>query len=135
VKCEAIRLRLVAYMDGELDTELQGQFAAHLRQCEECRKELEALGDVDALVTSLPRYGPSADFARILVSKVRYTVAPVRKGPILQRAWKTLLEYSGRFVELLEPETRVGTRSLDEFNDIPDSFIGYAYFKVLGPQR
>lgn len=135
MKCEAIRLRLVAYMDGELDAELHGQFAAHLRQCADCRKELEALGDVDALVTSLPRYGPSPDFARILVSKVRYTVAPVRKDPILQRAWKTLLEYSGRFVELLEPETRVGTRSLDEFNDIPDSFIGYAYFKVLGPQR
>ena len=45
-----------------------------------------------------------------------------------------MLEYCERFIELLEPEARVGTRSLDEFNDIPASFIGYAYFRILGSE-
>lgn len=52
----------------------------------------------------------------------------------LRRAWEALLGYS-EFLNLLEPETPDGTRSLDEFGDIPASFIGYAYFKALGSQR
>jgi predicted anti-sigma-YlaC factor YlaD len=46
VKCEAIRMRLSAYMDGEVDDELHREIAGHLRQCSECRQELEELGGV-----------------------------------------------------------------------------------------
>jgi Spy/CpxP family protein refolding chaperone len=42
------------------------------------------------------------------------------------------LDYSERFFELLEPEARSGTRSLDEFDDIPASFIyGFLAAAVL----
>ena len=65
----------------------------------------------------------------------KIAVAPGPSRQFLHRAWKAMLEYCERFIELLEPEARVGTRSLDEFNDIPASFIGYAYFRILGSQR
>jgi hypothetical protein len=129
-----VRSKLSAYLDGELDGALHQEIAGHLHQCPECREELEELGGVDTLLRSLPRYHPSADFAQVVVSRVQDRVAPGPSRHFLHRAWKTMLEYGERFFELLEPEGRVGTRSLDEFNDIPASFIGYAYFRILGSE-
>lgn len=135
MKCEAIRVKLSAYMDGELDEAHHREIAGHLRLCPECRQELEELGGVDTLLKGLPRYGPAAGFAEAVVSGVREAVFPAPAEGFLRRAWKAALEYSERFLELLEPEARSGTRSLDEFDDIPASFIGYAYFKAIGLQR
>lgn len=122
-------------MDDELDALLYREIAEHLKRCPECREELEELSNVDTLLRRLPSLNPPAGFAEIVVSGVQGTLSIEQGRHFLTRAWKTLLEHSEKFFELLEPETRVGTRSLDEFNDIPASFIGYAYFKVLGAQR
>ena len=134
MNCEMAQRKLSAYLDGELDAALHQVLAGHLRQCPECREELEELGGVDTLLRSLPRYHPTADFAQVVVSRVQDRVAPGPSRHFLHRAWKAVLEYCERFIELLEPEARVGTRSLDEFNDIPASFIGYAYFRILGSE-
>jgi anti-sigma factor RsiW len=135
VKCEKAQMKLSAYMDGEVDAELHRQIDSHLEHCPECRVELEGFGGVDSLIRDLPRYSPHSDFAAAVVSKVEDVSSPGQKRPFLPRAWKAVLEYSERFLELLDPQASAGTRSLDEFNDIPASFIGYAYFKVLGSQR
>ena len=82
-----------------------------------------------------PQFNPPADFAKVVVSRVQDSVSLEPRRHFLAQAWETLLDYSEKFFELFEPEARAGTRSLDEFNDIPASFIGYAYFKVLGLQR
>ena len=132
--CEMVRSKLSAYLDGELDGALHQEIAGHLHQCPECRVELEGFGGVDILLRSLPQYRPTADFAQVVVSRVQDRVAPGQSRPFLIRAWKFLLEHAEKFFELLEPEARVGTRSLDEFNDIPASFIGYAYFRILGSE-
>ena len=136
MNCEMAQRKLSAYLDGELDAALHQELAGHLRQCPGCREELEELGGVDTLLRSLPQYHPTADFTRVVLvlSRVQDPVAPGQSRPFLVRAWKAMLEYCERFIELLEPEARVGTRSLDEFNDIPASFIGYAYFRILGLQ-
>ena len=134
MNCEMAQRKLSAYLDGELDAALHQELAGHLRQCPGCREELEELGGVDILLRSLPQYHPTADFAQVVVSRVQDRVAPGQSRPFLIRAWKFLLEYAEKFFELLEPEARVGTRSLDEFNDIPASFIGYAYFRILGSE-
>ncbi len=135
MKCERVRTRLSAYIDGEIDAGLHREIADHLEQCPGCREELEESSRVDGLVGGLPRFDLPADFARVVVSRVQNTDWGAQRGHFLHRAWKALIEYSERFFDLLEPEPRVGTRSLDEFNDIPASFIGHAYFKVLGLQR
>lgn len=135
MKCERVRMRLSAYMDGELDTELGREIAGHLKQCRECQEELEELSGVDLLVREMPRCFLSADFSKVVVSRVQDMASTGRSPGFLHRAWTALLEYFERFFDLLEPEVRAGTRSLDEFNDLPACFIGYAYFKAIGLQR
>jgi negative regulator of sigma E activity len=135
VNCEKVHIRLSAYMDGEVDAELHREIAGHLNQCAQCRGELEELGGVDAMLRGLPQYVLPADFAKAMVARVQDAVSPEHSGHLLHRAWKALLEYSEKFLELIEPEVRNGTRSLDEFNDIPASFIGHAYFRLLGSQK
>lgn len=135
MKCEAVKMRLSAYMDGELDVGLQEEVVDHLRQCLQCREELEALSAVDTLIRRLPPLRMSDDFAGAVVAGVSDAVRYQPKKYLLHRAWAALLEYSEQFFELLKPDARVCTLSLDEFDDLPASFIGYAYFKALGSQR
>lgn len=135
MKCENVQIKLSAYMDGELDPGLHEEISGHLMQCPACREELDELSGVDTLIRDLPQISLSDEFAKAVVARVQDSVSYEPKEHFLHRAWKVLLEYSEKFFELLEPESRIGTRSLDEFNDIPASFIGYAYFKVLGSQR
>lgn len=122
-------------MDGELDAEFHREIAEHLKQCSECREELEELSGVDTLIRGLPRLSLSDDFAKVVVASVQNEDSFKPRKHYLRQAWKALLKYPEKFLELLESESSVGTRSLDEFNDIPASFIGYAYFRVLGSQR
>lgn len=122
-------------MDGELDAGQHRGVAEHLTQCAGCREELEELRGVDSLLEGLPQLSLSAEFAQIVATRAQETGLMERKPHLLSRAWNAMLEYSERFFELLQPESRIGSRSLDEFNDMPASFIGYAYFRVLGSQR
>jgi len=135
VKCEKVQIKLSAYLDGELDAEVHRELADHLKQCPECREELEEFSGLDTLIRGLPRLSLPDAFAKVVVASVRNAVTSEPRKLFLSRAWKALLEHSERFFELLEPESGAGIRSLDEFNDIPASFIGYAYFKALGSQR
>ncbi len=137
MKCEKVRTKLSAYIDGELDAEFHREIADHLDRCPGCREELEAFGRVDELVGGIPRFEPPAGFAAAVASRAQSVGPAAREPHFLRRAWKALLEYSERFFDLLEAGTKPGirSRSLDEFNDVPASFIGYAYFKVLGSER
>lgn len=135
MKCERTRQKLSAYMDGELDAGLHRTIESHLEQCPGCRKELEALGGVDLLIRELPRYSPSPNFAEVVAARARETIAPEKRPHLIHHAWAALLTYSERFLDLLEPEGGRRARSLEEFNDIPASFIGHAYFRALGAER
>ena len=132
MKCETVRTKLSVYMDNELDAELHARVAQHLGRCRECREELEQFKGIDTLLRNQPRCDMAPDFPGTMLSRVRERAGTEREGHFFGRAWKRLLEYSAGFMELLEPQTRPHSRSLDEFNDIPASFIGHAYFKILG---
>jgi anti-sigma factor RsiW len=137
VKCHDVQRRLSACMDGELDAALSREVEGHLQQCPDCREELEELSSADALLRDLPRYSLPAKFAKALLSRLQdqEMKLPEKRPRFLHRVRQALLEYAERFCELLEPVAPSSTRSLAEFNDVPESFIGSAYFRVLGSQR
>jgi hypothetical protein len=93
------REMLSACRDGELDRQQQAAVAAHLRGCASCRRELEQLARVDALLAAESR-GP-ADVpdgyfealprriaARLVRAPARPPVAtPARRAPRALPAW------------------------------------------------
>jgi len=53
--CAEVREEFSALMDGELAPELRAAVEAHIAQCSECLRELDALKRIDALYRGLPR--------------------------------------------------------------------------------
>jgi len=55
------RERLVAYLYDELDTESQGAFQEHVRECAECRKALEELQGTRRILQAWPDEDPKTN--------------------------------------------------------------------------
>ena len=60
--CEAIAEDLVAFADGELAQAERAPIEAHVAGCLSCRREIERIATVNALVAGLPRIAPSPEF-------------------------------------------------------------------------
>jgi len=131
-RCQRVQRKLCAYLDGELAASLGREVADHLVLCPLCRKELEDLAGVDSLVRDMPQVTLPVQFASTVASRVQEPPAIGQGLPFLPRTWKTLLDSCERLLNLLDPEPQASTQFLDEFNDIPASFIGHAYFRILG---
>ncbi|MBP8644505.1 MAG: zf-HC2 domain-containing protein [Syntrophobacteraceae bacterium] len=131
-RCQRVQRKLSAYLDGELAAGLCREVVDHLALCPLCRKELEDLAGVDSLVRDMPQVTLPPQFASTVASRAQEPPAIVQSLPFLTRTWKTLLDFCVWVLNLLDPEPQAGTRFLDEFNDIPASFIGHAYFRILG---
>jgi anti-sigma factor RsiW len=128
MNCDEATIKISAYMDGELDAAEARSVAEHLTTCGACRKEFEAFSKVDGFLQALPQADLPAGFAAELVSKTR-----LRRSAGTPRSFGALgrlLRFFEAFFNLLGLEVSPATRALDEFNDVPSSFIGYAYFKV-----
>ncbi len=124
MQCRDVSARISAFIDHELDPALARKTAGHIRECAECRREFEALSGLDALIGDLPRYDPRPGFAERLVSRV--SGPPAREESRGFWAWL----FTALF-RLLGPSSTPGTRTLEEFDDVPASFIGHAYFRIL----
>lgn len=71
---------LGAYLDGEVNETLRGQIEAHLAACPDCRRELEELRQLSALLQASPvPLSPQsdADFARAVVTQMTRPVPPL----------------------------------------------------------
>lgn len=53
--CNTVSKRLSEFFDGMLDDEMSVQVSQHLKQCESCRKELDALSGLHERLNSLTR--------------------------------------------------------------------------------
>jgi len=60
--CEAIAEDLVAFVDGELAEAERALVEAHVTACLSCRREIERVAKVGALMVGLPRIEPSPEF-------------------------------------------------------------------------
>jgi len=83
--CQAVRAKITAYLDGELDETTASSLRGHLRTCAECR----ALGEdhariVDALASIAPPEPPAAMWAGV---KARLGAAEIEDS---RRSWPAL---------------------------------------------
>lgn len=81
---------LDAYHDGEVAGELRAQIEAHLAACQECRAELDELGDLSNLLQSSPPLVPwttDAAFARQVVNRLERPQQP-RYQRYVKLAWR-----------------------------------------------
>jgi anti-sigma factor RsiW len=58
---------LSAYVDGALPADQQAAVEAHLAECADCRRDVDALADLRALVHGLPPVDPPAGFVDALL--------------------------------------------------------------------
>lgn len=129
MNCAEASIWISAYLDGELDPETALAVAGHLETCDGCRGEFEALSSVDGMMRALPREDlPSGFAAAVAASALAGRKAVVSFAP--SGAFGRLMRFFETFFNLLGLEVSLATRALDEFDDVPSSFIGYAYFKV-----
>lgn len=71
LRCEKVRERLSAYIDGELGPKEKAALESHLAACPSCSAEVEELRSTAALVHSLPRAVLPPSFHATLMSKVK----------------------------------------------------------------
>ncbi len=131
MECAEVLSRISAFIDNELDPALYRQVAEHVRDCGGCRKELEALRSVDAMVEGLPRYDMDPAFAGQVASMVLGMRETMERAGFLHRVWNRVSGFFDEFLCLLDPVPCRGPRMLEEFDDVPESFIGHAYFRLL----
>lgn len=131
MECSEIRKQMSGYIDGETDEALSGAISRHLAVCSACRAELARFAELDEAVRRLPRPGLPPEFtARVVMMARKSTI--LRPKPVLAaRIFSPLIEIFQNFIRLLGLETPGGNHVLDEFDDVPSCFIGYAYFRIL----
>jgi anti-sigma factor RsiW len=76
--CEALSTELVAYVDGEQPEAERARIAAHVGRCLTCRREIDRITKLRALLVSLPSVEPSADFDARMWERLS-DGAPVRR--------------------------------------------------------
>lgn len=129
--CSEVLERISAYLDGETEPALSDGISRHLAECSACRTEAERLSEVDLALRELPRYEVSRGFTAALVAAVREPAAPSRKPDWPSRIFARIFEMFEEFIRPPEPQRPEGIHALEEFDDVPSSFMGHAYFSIL----
>jgi len=132
VKCRHVVENLSAYIDKELNASLSEKISAHLSGCDVCREQYEGFSQVDQLLRELPRHSLSADFATQTISTAADMGYSKSSSSLFWLAWLSVIRRLDQLYDLLQPGKMASTKSLEEFADIPSSFIGHTYFKISG---
>lgn len=74
--CQIIRKKLSAYQDGEVGSADKDAIEAHLRTCEACRKQHEALLQTYRIFRSLPEIEPAPGLSRRIVGSATRVQEP-----------------------------------------------------------
>jgi anti-sigma factor RsiW len=74
--CKSFRKKLSAYQDGELESADKNVIEAHLRTCDACRKQHEALRQTYRMLRSLPEIEPDPGLSRRIVDSATLAQEP-----------------------------------------------------------
>ncbi len=69
--CEYIRKLLSSYMDGMTNQQESRVVKAHLQHCSACRKELEQMKEMRAVLQQVPDLQAPADFPESITKKMK----------------------------------------------------------------
>ncbi len=72
IGCPDCRIELQDYLDGTLEKKRSLSIFLHLRDCDACRREHEALSRVFAGLDALPAHEAPADFDAVVLAAVPY---------------------------------------------------------------
>ena len=132
MKCREVARRMAAYVDNELEPALAENMSTHINLCPSCKQELQAVSSIDARLAGLPRHNPAPAFAAKVMDAAVGSKRPRIPWSFFHMMWATIFDILEQFFDLLQTESAPKTKSLEEFNDVPSSFIGHAYFKIMG---
>jgi hypothetical protein len=79
-ECEVVQEDLVAWVDGELSPAERACIEAHVGTCLTCRREIDRIGKLNAMIGGLPRVEPSADFEQRMFERLRAEATPPVAG-------------------------------------------------------
>jgi len=96
--CANIRDNICAYIDDELDINERLSFEEHVKNCTECKKELDEMSRIVALCTSLPQQELPADFRAELHEKLLAVSKRQGNGEDIKRVSKGF-----RFIKYFAP--------------------------------
>ena len=83
--CKYFRLMADEYIEGELTEAEMREFEAHIAECEECRREVESIRALNAILRSNREAVPEGLHSRIM-DAVKAEPKPKRKALILRRS-------------------------------------------------
>lgn len=89
MSCSAVRVRLSAFLERDLELQECGAVAAHVRECAACATELRELQDALSALRELPRLEPAGSVVAAVMDRLEVE----GRGPGLQLlfrpAWRT----------------------------------------------
>ncbi|MFW6457061.1 MAG: anti-sigma factor family protein, partial [Planctomycetota bacterium] len=83
--CENSEQILSAYLDGELSEEERRQVESHIKQCDDCRHELESLRRTVEVLHELPTIPASPDFTSRVLAELNMNEVPSRITTLWRR--------------------------------------------------
>ena len=131
MQCQAVRRKLSAYIDGELDDSLARSVESHIGQCGKCRTIVADFKQADFLLRGLPKLDMGPAVLLDVLSRANQSSGPMAAKPSRFGAFPVLMRFVWQFMELLEARQSLSTGTLDEFGDFPPSSMGHIYFQLL----
>ena len=128
--CDKIRIKLSAYLDSELESEILRQVDEHLFKCAGCREELEALQTVDRRIMDFPMLRFSEGFTEKVMSRAIKSENH-KKNERIRRAIVSAISFFQDFFDLVKSKKGSSTQTLEEFGDFPPCSLGSVYIKLI----
>jgi predicted anti-sigma-YlaC factor YlaD len=154
MKCSEIRKKLSAFLDGEVSEEEKYLISEHLKLCDLCRKEFEALTQVSEILEVIDEVQVSPFFIirlkqRIIEQKsrsrarfpfvewIRKVAVPVTATALIMLSF-LIGSHLGKAMYQEQAETTYGledevvyTLGVSSVGEFPEGSLGWAYNNVL----
>jgi anti-sigma factor RsiW len=144
MRCTKVKKLISSYLDGELSRDARDLFESHIKQCEACGKEFEAMRDMHAMFARAERFNAPYGFStRVMAnlagaqSKKRLFIPLFTKfGEALLIAVVVILGIASGAVLVKDAAPQNGQNiaavfSLDAFDAASRDSVGDAYLAMM----